>query len=147
MAYRWHAIDCCFVSCGFKPSLVSTAGRIPDIGPIDDLQRSYQMDQYRELAKSGPARGENIYLYKCFYCHNHYAKGGPALENLFQHPHLNSGKPVNDQTVAAQIANGSLGMPGYRYSLSNEEMGDLIGYLRSKNGRCQVDCEAGHEGW
>src|ERR1700688_332913 len=82
-----------------------------NIGPVDDLQRSYQMDRYTELAKSGPARGEDIYFYKCFVCHNHYANGGPALENLFQHPQL-SGDPVNDQTVAAQIKNGSRGMPG-----------------------------------
>ena len=100
-------------------------------GPVDDLQRAYQMDQYAELAKSGPARGENIYFYKCFYCHNHYAKGGPALENLFKHPELYSGDPVNDPTVAALIKNGSSGMPGFGYSLSDRDIEDLISYFKS----------------
>ena len=103
-----------------------------NIGPVDDLQRSYQMDRYTELAKSGPARGENIYFYKCFVCHNHYAKGGPALENLFRHPHLNSGDSVNDQTVTAQIKKGSSGMPGFGYSLSDGDIKDLINYLKSE---------------
>jgi streptogramin lyase/mono/diheme cytochrome c family protein len=101
-------------------------------GPSGDLQRAYQMDQYTELAKSGPERGENIYFYKCFYCHNHYAKGGPALENLFKHPQLYSGDPVNDQTVAALIKNGSSGMPGFGYSLSDGDLEDLISYFRSE---------------
>src|SRR6266853_2449159 len=129
-----------FPGCRFLIYLLSVVGLArlssaqqvasQNYGSVDDLQRSYQMDHYTELAKSGPGRGENIYFYKCFYCHNHYAKGGPALENLFKHPGLYSGDPVNDQTVAALIKNGSPGMPGFGYSLSDGDIEDLIRYFK-----------------
>ncbi|MBZ5642247.1 MAG: c-type cytochrome [Acidobacteriia bacterium] len=112
---------------------LSSAQRVADGNnrPTDDLQRSLQMNRYMELATSGPARGENIYFYKCFVCHNQYAKGGPALENLFKRSQLYSGDLVNDRTVAAQIKNGSLGMPGFGYGLSDRDIEDLINYFKS----------------
>ncbi len=45
----------------------------------DDLQRSARLDHYKLLADSGAARGENIYFFKCWMCHNKYAKTGPYL--------------------------------------------------------------------
>src|ERR1700692_4301701 len=48
----------------------------------DDLQRSLRLDTYRILADSGAARGENIYFYKCWMCHNQYANIAPLLKDL-----------------------------------------------------------------
>src|SRR5689334_3083807 len=56
----------------------STTGAISD-----DLQLSYRLDHYTEIADSGPARGENIYAHKCWVCHNKYQKEAPHLEGLF----------------------------------------------------------------
>src|ERR1700684_4105785 len=50
----------------------------------DDLQRSGPLDTYPLPGESGPARGENIYFYKCWMCHNKYAKTGPNLKDLYQ---------------------------------------------------------------
>jgi streptogramin lyase len=91
------------------------------------------MDRYAEVAEQGPARGENIYFYKCFVCHNHYAKGGPSLTGLFQRPQLSIGGPLNDQTVRALIKSGTATMPGFAYSLSDADVDDLLSYLRKAN--------------
>src|ERR1700675_1516721 len=66
----------------------------------DDLQRSAKLDHYKLLADSGASRGENIYFFKCWMCHNQYAKSAPLLKDLYKHEVLTSGDPVNDDTVA-----------------------------------------------
>src|SRR5262245_23989799 len=97
----------------------------------DDHQRSYQIDRYEELAKSGSLRGETIYLYKCFYCHNQIAKHGSDLHDLFKRPKLVSGEPVNERTVTAVIKNGTGKMPAYRFGMSEPDLQDLVSYLKS----------------
>ncbi len=76
-------------------------------------------------------RGETLYAYKCFYCHNNYAQGGPALESLFKRPKLSSGVATNDATVAAVIKTGSAKMPGFGFGLDDRDIRDVISYLRS----------------
>ena len=71
--------------------------------PGDDLQRSARIYNYTQVAASGPQRGEVIYFYKCWMCHNKYTKSAPYLSDLFQRPKLVSGQPVNDQTVTDTI--------------------------------------------
>jgi streptogramin lyase/cytochrome c5 len=105
----------------------------------DDLQRSTRHDSYRVIADSGAGRGENIYFYKCWMCHNQYAKTGPYLKELFKHTELMSGDPVNDQTVAAKIKEGGPGMPSFGTTLDDSEIADLITYF--KEGKCCVEGE------
>ena len=64
-----------------KPAKAAKAAAGKDVSTTDDLQRSVRLDTYRILADSGPARGENIYFYKCWMCHNKYAKTGPDLKD------------------------------------------------------------------
>ncbi|HVB33104.1 MAG TPA: carboxypeptidase regulatory-like domain-containing protein [Patescibacteria group bacterium] len=101
---------------------------------VDRYQKTFIIDNYDEAAKSGPERGENIYVFKCWMCHNEYAKTGPPLKNLFQQSELFSGKPVNDATVAAQIKNGGPGMPSFGTDMTGADIADLVSYLRS--GKC-----------
>src|ERR1043166_3393060 len=56
--------------------------------PRDDLQRSVKIYTYTMTAESGPQRGEVLYFYKCWMCHNKYTKSAPPLNNLFQRPRL-----------------------------------------------------------
>ena len=51
--------------------------------PKDEYQRSAEIYEMRTTARSGPQRGEELYYYKCWYCHNQYAKTGPPLKDLF----------------------------------------------------------------
>jgi streptogramin lyase/mono/diheme cytochrome c family protein len=105
----------------------------------DDLQRSLRLDTYRIVADSGAARGEVIYAYKCWMCHNRYTQGGPYLKDLYQRQQLVSGPPVNDETVAAKIKEGSPLMPAFHTSLSDSDIADLVAYIRS--GKCCVEGE------
>src|SRR5438876_10409151 len=98
--------------------------------PADDLQRSVRIYNYKMTAESGPQRGEVIYFYKCWMCHNRYTKSAPYLSDLFKRPKLVSGEPVNENTVRAQISNGSSRMPAFRYTLSDADMKDLLSYLQ-----------------
>src|ERR1700730_13870514 len=110
-----------------------------DVSMADDLQRSVRLDTYRLVADGGAARGENIYFYKCWMCHNRYAKTGPYLKDLYQRENLMSGDPVSDDAVTAKIKEGGPGMPSFRTSLSDSDIADLRAYFHS--GKCCVEGE------
>jgi mono/diheme cytochrome c family protein len=99
----------------------------------DEHQRSLYLWEFHATAQSGPQRGEEIYFFKCWYCHNKYQKTGPYLKDLYKHSKLLSGEPVTDQTLAAKIRKGSPAMPAYR-QLNDADMADLLAYFR--NGCC-----------
>jgi virginiamycin B lyase len=107
--------------------------------PSDDLQRSIKLDTYKLVADSGAARGENIYFYKCWMCHNKYTQSAPYLQDLYKRPNLMLGKPVNDETVTEQIKAGGPGMPAFATTLSSSEIADLRTYI--KEGKCCTEGE------
>jgi mono/diheme cytochrome c family protein len=107
--------------------------------PTDDLQRSLLLDNYRIVADSGAGRGEVLYAYKCWMCHNKYTNTAPYLQDLYQRKNLGSGVPVNDDTVTAKIKDGGPGMPAFRISLSDADIADLRAYFHS--GKCCVEGE------
>lgn len=101
--------------------------------PVKDYyQRSLEIYEFRKAAKSGAARGEEIFYYKCWFCHNEYQKGAVQLKGLYSRPRLISGEAVNDETIKTQIKNGGPGMAAYKYVLNEADLSDLIGYLREK---------------
>jgi len=101
----------------------------------DDYQRSLDIYLYRTTARSGPQRGEELYYYKCWMCHNQFAKTGPQLHDLFKRPKFaTSAYEVNDQTVADKIKMGGPGMPSYGTILKDADIADLIAYI--KEGCC-----------
>ena len=100
----------------------------------DDLQRSLRLDTYRIVADSGAGRGENIYFYKCWMCHNQYAKSAPLLKNLYTRAN-----PPADDAVTAKIKDGGPGMPAFKFSLSDADIADLRAYFHS--GKCCVEGE------
>ena len=104
-----------------------------------ELQRSSQIYTFKQSAESGPQRGEEIYYYKCWFCHNKYAKTGPWLGDLYKRGRLVTGQQVTDMAVTEKIRSGSANMPAYRYSLNDRDIADLISYIRE--GRCCFDEE------
>jgi streptogramin lyase/mono/diheme cytochrome c family protein len=117
-----------------------TAAEGADTSAItDDLQRSLQLDNYTIVAESGAGRGEVIYFYKCWMCHNKYAKSGPYLQDIYKRPKLVSGEPISDDTVTAKIKAGGPGMPAYRFTLSDTDIADIRAYFHS--GKCCVEGE------
>ena len=105
--------------------------------PIDEYSRSAQVYYMQRMGKGGWERGQEIYYQKCWICHNDYTiqeepTGAPTLRDLYKRPKLRSGQPVNDQTVTAQIRNGSVRMPSYGPVLNDKDLSDLVTYLREK---------------
>ena len=98
----------------------------------DNYQRSLQIYQFKKAAASGPDRGQEIFYYKCWFCHNEFVQGIPQLKGLYQKPNLLSGEGVNDDTVKEKIRNGGASMAAYKYTLSNADLNDLVSYLREK---------------
>src|SRR6516164_10852311 len=66
----------------------------------DYNQRALEIYEFRKAAQSGPARGQEIYYYKCWMCHNEFAQsGGPNLVGLFKRANLLGGEALNEETV------------------------------------------------
>jgi mono/diheme cytochrome c family protein len=101
----------------------------------DNYQRSTEIYGYRTTAKSGPQRGEELYYYKCWICHNQFAKAGPQLKDLFKRPTFsNSDDPITEQSVADKIRNGGPAMPSFGATLKQADIADLVSYI--KQGCC-----------
>lgn len=62
--------------------------------PRDPYQRSTDLYLMQSSAKTGPQHGEDIYYFKCFFCHSPFAKAGsagprgPLLKGIFTRPTL-----------------------------------------------------------
>jgi cytochrome c len=84
-------------------------------------------------AKGDAAKGKATFE-QCAICHNVDSpdkKMGPSLQGLFKKKTLQSGKPVTDENVLAQINNGGNGMPAYADMLSAGDKADLLAYLHT----------------
>lgn len=92
----------------------------------DPYQRSADHFVFKATAKSGPQHGEELYYYKCSFCHISFAKRAPDLKDLFKRPN------ITDQTVADKIRKGGPGMPSYATMLSEADVADLVSYLKEK---------------
>jgi virginiamycin B lyase len=97
-------------------------------------QRALAIYEFRKAAQSGPHRGQEIYYYKCWMCHNELAQGGaPKLVGLFKRETLVTGASVNDESVRNQIRNGSPNMPAYKYALNDADLNDLMSWLHDES--------------
>src|SRR5205807_2160290 len=113
------------------PGNAQAQGAAPNTpAPSNELQRSVEVYNYNMAGKSGATRGEVIYYYKCWNCHNDYthAAGSPAptLKGIFSRANLVTGDPVNDDTVAKQIRQGSAQMPAFGTTLKDADVADII---------------------
>jgi hypothetical protein len=131
-----------FLVCGADTTLLFSFQKSGERGtpdpPKGNLQRSAEILYFKRFADSGSERGKEIYFYKCWVCHNDYTRAAgsiaPTLRDLYKRPKLTSGQPVNDETVAAKIKNGGPNMPGYQYTLTEQDLSDLVSFLRA--GKC-----------
>src|SRR5947207_7309255 len=109
MARIAAALAMLFIASAIGANVLAQEGSAP---AKDYDQRALEIYEFRKAAQSGPARGKEIYFYKCWMCHNELAQGGaPKLVGLFQRPALVSGDSVNEDTVKTKILNGSANMP------------------------------------
>ena len=82
--------------------------------------------------------GRYLYRENCSACHEinkpKKYKFGPSLFRLFQNEKLplTGGKPT-EEYVVAKVKNGGVIMPPFRRYLTDEQIGNLIAYIRSKH--------------
>jgi mono/diheme cytochrome c family protein len=100
----------------------------------DPYQRSVAIYNFKKAAQSGPDRGREIFYYKCWFCHNEFAKGAPPLKGVFQRNKLLSGRPATADGIKDEVRNGGPGMAAYKYTLDEADLNDLVSYL--KEGCC-----------
>ncbi len=80
------------------------------------------------------AAGRQIFNLQCAGCHTSYTTdthGGPSLKGLFQKKELPSGAPANDTRVREVVMNGLAKMPPFKYSLTPQQVDDLLAYLHT----------------
>jgi len=104
----------------------------PSAPAKDYNQRALEIYEFRKAAVSGPERGQEIFYYKCWFCHNEFTQGIPQLDGLYQKDKLLSGGSVTDATVKEKIKNGGPGMAAYKYALSDADLDDLVSFVREK---------------
>jgi mono/diheme cytochrome c family protein len=79
-------------------------------------------------------RGRQLFSANCQVCHE--TKGsasvqGPSLQGLYRKPSLPSGAPINDDRVRDAILLGRPNMPGYQNLFTDEQVNQVIAYLRT----------------
>src|SRR3954469_1215951 len=85
---------------------------------VDSYQRTYEVLGNNELASSGAARGQTLYFYKCWMCHNNGGRNGdksglvgPSLTEV-------TTRLKTDEALAGKISTGGARMPAFRHTLT-----------------------------
>ena len=87
-------------------------------------------------APSEREAGWNLVKERCYLCHyldRDGVKFAPSLKGLFQREKLLNGKPLNDRTVSAWIAEGSANMPAFRPTLTRQQIQSIVKFLKQGN--------------
>ena len=83
---------------------------------------------------------KTIFGRDCGLCHSiggPWDKPGGSLGGLFARKNLGTGEPVTEENVRKKIEEGGPGMPAFKYTLTRNQINDLIHYLKTVN--CPVD--------
>jgi mono/diheme cytochrome c family protein len=83
--------------------------------------------------KGDPVKGQLLFRSNCANCHNadsYEDKIGPGLKGLFKDPALREHRQPTEARIRNKIVKGSV-MPAIGESFSEEELDDLIAYLRT----------------
>jgi mono/diheme cytochrome c family protein len=126
------AITLAVVMAAANPIGTRATAQEPRAPQKDYNQRALEIFEFRKAAQSGPERGQEIFYYKCWFCHNEFVTDVPHIAGLYKKATLLSGEPVNDNTVKDKIRNGGPGMAAYKYTLNDADLNDLVSYLREK---------------
>ena len=129
MARIAAALAMLFIASAIGANVLAQEGSAP---AKDYNQRALEIYEFRKAAASGPERGQEIFYYKCWFCHNEFTQGIPRLDGLYQRGKLMSGESATDAAVREKIRNGGPSMAAYKYTLSDADIDDLVSYVREK---------------
>ena len=81
------------------------------------------------------AEGKHLYSVRCAHCHEEndlqLKKVPPDLHGIFTRTTLPSGAPATDAEVGRVVLSGKGMMPAFTGRFTDEQMADLIAYLRT----------------
>jgi mono/diheme cytochrome c family protein len=81
------------------------------------------------------AAGKHLYSVRCAHCHEdndlELKKVPPNLRGIFDRKTLPNGAPATDSEVSRVILAGKGMMPAFNGRFSEEQMSDLLAYLKS----------------
>ena len=80
------------------------------------------------------ARGRHAYKIYCASCHSAYTSSspkGPTMKGLYKKPYLPSGLVTNDRFVEESIVRGRRMMPALGNSMTQQQIDDVIAYLKT----------------
>ena len=90
--------------------------------------------QEKQAARADVTHGKKIYDARCEICHFSASTGkkiGPGLKGLMARGKYADGKKVDDESLRIWIEKGGKDMPGYKGVLKDDEVRDLIAYLKT----------------
>src|SRR5262249_2231908 len=96
--------------------------------PKDYNQRSLEIFEFRKAARSGVERGQEIFYYKCWFCHNEFVTDVPHIAGLYKKATMLSGEPVNDANVKEKIRNGGPRNAAYKDRLQKDHLKRLLSF-------------------
>jgi mono/diheme cytochrome c family protein len=105
--------------------LTFAAGCSDDSSSKTDAERGLNAQQ---------AAGRHLYQQTCAPCHDAHSvpgQNGPSLKGLFKKSFLPSGLPANERFVRQTVVNGRNMMPAAGSSFSQQQIDDLLSYLRT----------------
>jgi mono/diheme cytochrome c family protein len=79
-------------------------------------------------------RGHELFASRCAACHYPNSQDtlhGPGLQGLYKMKYLPSGAPANDDRIASVILHGRGMMPAFANNLDDQQLADLLAYLRT----------------
>ena len=80
------------------------------------------------------ADGQKLFEEQCSVCHyprSAAKKIGPGLKGLSKRATFADGKKVGDDALRAWVEKGGKDMPGFKETLTAEQIRDLVAYLKS----------------
>jgi cytochrome c2 len=90
--------------------------------------------QEKQAHRSDIAHGKKVYDGRCEICHYRNStqkKVGPGLKGLMARGKYVNGKKLDDESLRAWIENGGKDMPGFKGALKEDEIRDLVAYLKT----------------
>lgn len=88
-------------------------------------------------ADEDPVNGRKLYEWNCSVCHGDYGKGdGPLRAALATPPADLTNRQTStspDRALLQIVRDGHATMPGWKHQLTEQELKDLLAYLRSLN--------------
>jgi len=114
-----------------KPDQNVPAAKPPSSGPSDEVLRRIYPNLPPNQDPAAVARGKNLFLANCAFCHGHEATGGNSGPDLLRSVLVNHDE--KGDLIAPVIRQGRTGKGMPSFSLPDDQISDLVAFLHQRN--------------